>query len=57
MKGRRGSHMADIPIHELFLIFKNGQREKIFYAEHYYDEEMNFLAYYINSYINNQIRL
>ena len=59
-KGRR-NRIRNHNIYELFLIFKNGQREQILIdsglSKIYTDEEIIFLANYINNYINNQIRL
>ena len=55
--GKGINYMATFRIHDLFLNFKTGQREVIFHGENYYEEEMNFLVYYIKSYINNQIIL
>ena len=58
LKTKNRSYIHTYHIHELFLIFKNGQKEEILHTEDCFnDEEMNFLVYYINSYINNKIIL
>ena len=59
-RGKRGTRIATFNIFELFFIFKNGHKEKILYDEAeskiYTFAEIQFLVYYINSYINNQIK-
>ena len=60
-RGKRGSRIATFNIFELFFIFKNGHKEKILYDESeskiYTFAEIQFLIYYINGYINNQIKI
>ena len=57
VRTKRSSRIVTFKIYELFLIFKNGQKEIILDGEDFYNDEFNFLAYYINNYINNQIIL
>ena len=57
VRTKRSSRIVTFKIYELFLIFKNGQKEIILGGEDFYNDEFNFLAYYINNYINDQIIL